>query len=86
MHTALYAVELAQLQGNLPPVLEGSRLSFMHWTHVELNNNITQTGEDSLAKDIQVGAGSVSSANWPRLDPECPTLSNSSSFTTAWMT
>jgi two-component system, NtrC family, sensor histidine kinase KinB len=53
MHTALYAVELGQLQGNLTAVLAQNRGSFAHWINAELND-ITEIGEDALAKDIQV--------------------------------
>jgi len=52
MHAALYAVELSQLQGKLPPVLAQSRASFARWINVELND-VTEIGEDVLAKDIQ---------------------------------
>jgi two-component system, NtrC family, sensor histidine kinase KinB len=53
MHTALYTVELGQLQGDLPAILAQSRESFMRWINVELNN-ATEIGEDALTKDIQV--------------------------------
>jgi hypothetical protein len=53
MHAALYAVELGQFQGNLPTVLAQSRGSFTRWLNVALND-ITEIGEDALAKDIQV--------------------------------
>jgi two-component system, NtrC family, sensor histidine kinase KinB len=52
MQAALYAVELAQLQGNLATVLAQSQDSFTHWIDVELND-ITEIGEDALAHDIQ---------------------------------
>lgn len=52
MHAALYAVELAQLQGRLPVVLPASRDAFTHWMNVELGD-ITEVGEETLAHDIQ---------------------------------
>jgi NtrC-family two-component system sensor histidine kinase KinB len=52
MHAALYAAELAQVQGALPTVLLQSRNTFAHWINVELND-ITEVGEEALARDIQ---------------------------------
>jgi two-component system, NtrC family, sensor histidine kinase KinB len=52
MHAALYAVELGQLQGNLPAVLAQSRTTFAHWINVELDDN-SEIEEDALAKDVQ---------------------------------
>ncbi|HXD91203.1 MAG TPA: ATP-binding protein [Candidatus Binataceae bacterium] len=52
MHAALYAAELAQLNGTLRAVLPGSRETFTHWIDVELND-ITEIGEEALARDIQ---------------------------------
>ena len=52
MHAALYAAELAQLNGTLRAVLPGSRETFTHWIDVELND-ITEIGEEPLARDIQ---------------------------------
>ena len=52
MHAALYAVELAKVQGRLPVVLPASRDAFTHWMNVELGD-ITEVGEETLAHDIQ---------------------------------
>ena len=52
MHAALYAAELAQLQGSLTAVLPQSRDTFTHWIDIELND-ITEVGEEPLARDIQ---------------------------------
>jgi two-component system, NtrC family, sensor histidine kinase KinB len=52
MHVALYELELGQLQGNLPAVLAQSRALFTRWINVELDD-ITEIGEEALAKDIQ---------------------------------
>ena len=52
MHTALYAVELAQRDENIAAVLPESRTAFTHWIDVELND-ITENGEEPLARDIQ---------------------------------
>jgi PAS domain S-box-containing protein len=52
MHAALYAAELAQLQGTLPAALPRSRDTFTHWIDVELGD-ITEIGEEPLARDIQ---------------------------------
>jgi NtrC-family two-component system sensor histidine kinase KinB len=52
MHATLYAVELGQLQGHLPAVLAQNRASFTRWINVE-SSDITEIGEDALAKDIQ---------------------------------
>jgi two-component system, NtrC family, sensor histidine kinase KinB len=52
MHEALYAVQLAQLNGTLPAVLEANRDRFTRWINVELGD-ITEVGEADLASDIQ---------------------------------
>ncbi|MGD0289205.1 MAG: ATP-binding protein [Candidatus Binataceae bacterium] len=52
VHAALYAAELAQLQGSLTAVLPQSRDTFTHWIDIELND-ITEVGEEPLARDIQ---------------------------------
>lgn len=52
MHAALYAAELAQLQGKLATVVPQSSDTFTHWINVELGD-ITEIGEDALARDIQ---------------------------------
>jgi NtrC-family two-component system sensor histidine kinase KinB len=52
MHAALYAAELAQLNGTLRTILPGSRETFTHWIDVELSD-ITEIGEEPLARDIQ---------------------------------
>src|SRR4029077_20825403 len=52
MHTALYALQLAQRDGTLAAALPANREAFRHWIGVELNN-ITETGEAELAADIE---------------------------------
>lgn len=52
MHSALYAMELAQRDGTLSGRLAPNRESFNHWLDVELHN-ITEVGEGELAADIQ---------------------------------
>ncbi len=52
MHSALYAVQLAQANGSLNQTLASSRETFNHWIGVELGD-ITENGEAELAADIQ---------------------------------
>ncbi|HEX4209134.1 MAG TPA: PAS domain-containing protein, partial [Candidatus Binataceae bacterium] len=55
MHSALYAIQLAQYQGNLTSVLPPNKNRFDHWLDVELGN-ITEYGEGPLANDIKRGS------------------------------
>jgi len=52
MHTALYALQLAQRDGTLAAALPANRDAFRHWIDVELNH-ITEAGEAELAADIE---------------------------------
>jgi two-component system, NtrC family, sensor histidine kinase KinB len=52
MHTALYALQLAQRDGTLATALPANRDTFRHWIDVELNH-ITEAGEAELAADIE---------------------------------
>jgi two-component system, NtrC family, sensor histidine kinase KinB len=52
MHTALYALQLAQRDGTLAMALPANRDAFRHWIDVELNH-ITEKGEAELAADIE---------------------------------
>jgi two-component system, NtrC family, sensor histidine kinase KinB len=52
MHTALYALQLAQRDGTLAMALPANRDAFRHWIDVELNH-ITEAGEAELAADIE---------------------------------
>jgi two-component system, NtrC family, sensor histidine kinase KinB len=52
MHTALYALQLAQRDGALGAALPVNRDAFRHWIGVELNH-ITEAGEAELAADIE---------------------------------
>ena len=52
MHTALYALQLAQRDGTLAAALPANRDTFRHWIDVELNH-ITEAGEAELANDIE---------------------------------
>jgi hypothetical protein len=52
MHSALYAMELAQRDGTLSGRLAPNRESFNHWLDVELHN-ITEPGEAELAATIE---------------------------------
>ncbi|HWX78278.1 MAG TPA: histidine kinase dimerization/phospho-acceptor domain-containing protein, partial [Candidatus Acidoferrales bacterium] len=52
MHTALYALQLAQRDGTLAAALPANRDTFRHWIDVELNH-ITEAGEAALAADIE---------------------------------
>jgi two-component system, NtrC family, sensor histidine kinase KinB len=52
MHTALYALQLAQRDGTLGAALPANRDAFRHWIDVELNH-ITEAGEAELAADIE---------------------------------
>jgi two-component system, NtrC family, sensor histidine kinase KinB len=52
MHTALYALQLAQREGTLAMALPANRDAFRHWIDVELNH-ITEKGEAELAADIE---------------------------------
>src|SRR5271170_4871443 len=51
MHTALYALQLAERDGSVPAVLPVHRDSFLHWSGVE-QGDITEIGEAELAKDV----------------------------------
>ncbi len=48
MHTALYALQLAQRDGTLAMALPANRDAFRHWIDVELNHS-TEIGEVELA-------------------------------------
>jgi two-component system, NtrC family, sensor histidine kinase KinB len=52
MHTALYALQLAQRDGTLGAALPANRDAFRHWIDVELSH-ITEAGEAELATDIE---------------------------------
>ncbi|HZO52999.1 MAG TPA: hypothetical protein VFB63_09790, partial [Bryobacteraceae bacterium] len=52
MHTALYALQLAQRDGTLAAALPANRDAFRHWIDVGLNH-ITEAGEAELAADIE---------------------------------
>jgi two-component system, NtrC family, sensor histidine kinase KinB len=52
MHSALYAIQLAQYAGNLKLVLPPNQDRFNHWLEVELGN-ITEVGEGPLAESIK---------------------------------
>jgi two-component system, NtrC family, sensor histidine kinase KinB len=52
MHAALYSAELNAYKGMGNRELSSERDEFTHWINVELAN-ITETGEDALAADIQ---------------------------------
>src|ERR1700722_512036 len=52
MHSALYAIQLAQYAGNLKLVLPPNKDRFNHWLEVELGN-ITEVGEGPLAESIK---------------------------------
>jgi two-component system, NtrC family, sensor histidine kinase KinB len=52
MHSALYAIQLAQYAGNLKLVLPPNKDRFNHWLDVELGN-ITEVGEGPLAESIK---------------------------------
>ena len=74
MHSALYALQLAQRDGTLAAALPANRDTFRHWIYVELNH-ITEPGEAELAADIERrgrrlfdAIGALSSA--PRNDGE----------------
>ena len=52
MHSALYALELAQRDGTLSSRLQPNRESFARWLDIELHN-ITEAGEAEFAADIE---------------------------------
>ncbi len=54
MHNALWSLEIAARDGKLEQALKPNWESFAHWISVE-QHNITETGEDQLAKDIEQG-------------------------------
>ena len=51
MHTALYALQLAERDGKLSSALPSNRDRFLYWSGVE-QGDITEVGEAELAKDI----------------------------------
>src|ERR1700677_2405531 len=55
MHSALYAIQLAQYEGNLKLVLPPNQDRFDHWLNLELGD-ITEPGEGALANDIKRGS------------------------------
>jgi two-component system, NtrC family, sensor histidine kinase KinB len=52
MHAVLYAVELNQLEGQVPSILAQNRSAFIRWIKIELNDS-TEPGEGPLARDIE---------------------------------
>ena len=71
MHSALYAIQLAQYEGNLKLVLPPNHDRFEHWLGVELGN-ITEVGEGPLADSIKRGSNAFFAGlqSNPNLPPE----------------
>ncbi|MGD0075947.1 MAG: ATP-binding protein [Candidatus Binataceae bacterium] len=51
MHTALYALQIAQRDGKLATALPANRDNFLYWDGIE-QGDITEVGEAELARDI----------------------------------
>jgi NtrC-family two-component system sensor histidine kinase KinB len=70
MHSALYAIQLAQFQGNLAAIIPPNKDRFEHWLDVELGN-ITEPGEGPLANSIKHNSNAFFAEiqNQPNLPP-----------------
>jgi NtrC-family two-component system sensor histidine kinase KinB len=69
MTAALDSTQLAQRDGTLPQVLSANRSVFMHWIDIELGD-ITEVGEEKLARDIKWRANAIFDAL--QRDPKQP--------------